>query len=48
MTDELGCRWDDPALEIPWPQQGAHVSPRDEALPPLAVLTGELEAAWPG
>jgi dTDP-4-dehydrorhamnose 3,5-epimerase len=46
MDDELGCRWDDPALEIPWPQQQAHISPRDEALPPLQTLLGELRAAW--
>jgi dTDP-4-dehydrorhamnose 3,5-epimerase len=46
MTDELGCRWDDPALEIPWPQQAAQVSPRDSALPPLEVLLRELRSAW--
>jgi dTDP-4-dehydrorhamnose 3,5-epimerase len=45
-ADELGCRWDDPALEIPWPQRDAHTSPRDEALPPLESLLGELRAAW--
>ena len=48
MADELGCRWDDPALEIPWPQREAQISPRDEALPPLAVLLGELKSAWRG
>ena len=47
MTDELGCRWDDPALEIPWPQQQAHISPRDRELPSLEILRGELEA-WRG
>ena len=26
----------DPALDIPWPMQAAHVSARDEALPSLA------------
>lgn len=46
MADELGCRWDDPALEIPWPQQHAHVSARDEALPPLDALLDEFNAAW--
>lgn len=45
LADELGCRWDDPALEIPWPQQEAHISPRDEALPPLEALLVELRAA---
>jgi dTDP-4-dehydrorhamnose 3,5-epimerase len=44
-TDELGCRWDDPALRIPWPQREARVSARDEALPRLAELVAELRAA---
>lgn len=44
-SDELGCRWDDPALEIPWPQAHAHVSPRDAALPPLAQLQLQLAAS---
>jgi dTDP-4-dehydrorhamnose 3,5-epimerase len=48
LTDELGCRWDDPALEIPWPQDGAHISPRDEELPSLEALRGGLRAAWRG
>lgn len=48
LADELGCRWDDPALEIPWPQQDAHLSPRDEALPSLEALAAELRAAWEG
>lgn len=48
LADELGCRWDDPALGIPWPQAEAQISPRDEALPPLEALLGELHAAWAG
>lgn len=48
MADELGCRWDDPALEIPWPQQQAQISPRDEQLPSFEILLGELRAAWQG
>jgi len=46
MADELGCRWDDPALEIPWPQEDAQISPRDAELPSLEVLSRELRAAW--
>lgn len=46
LADELGCRWDDPALEIPWPQASAHISPRDEALPRLEVMLGELQSNW--
>jgi dTDP-4-dehydrorhamnose 3,5-epimerase len=48
QADELGCRWDDPALEIPWPQREARISTRDESLPPLAILLDELRAAWQG
>jgi dTDP-4-dehydrorhamnose 3,5-epimerase len=48
LSDELGCRWDDPALEIPWPQGEAQISPRDEALPSLDVLLGKLKSAWRG
>ena len=48
MADELGCRWDDPGLEIPWPQREAQISPRDAALPSLDVLLGELRSAWQG
>jgi len=47
-ADELGCRWDDPALEIPWPQEEAQISLRDEKLPSLEELLGELRAAWRG
>ncbi|HMI81611.1 MAG TPA: dTDP-4-dehydrorhamnose 3,5-epimerase family protein, partial [Solirubrobacterales bacterium] len=48
MADELGCRWDDPALEIPWPQRQAHISPRDQELPPLEALLAEFRSAWEG
>jgi dTDP-4-dehydrorhamnose 3,5-epimerase len=48
LADELGCRWDDPGLEIPWPQQEAQISPRDAALPSLDALLGELRFAWEG
>lgn len=47
-ADELGCRWDDPALEIPWPQREARVSARDASLPSLDALLAELRAAWKG
>ena len=40
--DELGCRWDDPELEIPWPIKRALISARDEALPSLRELQREL------
>jgi dTDP-4-dehydrorhamnose 3,5-epimerase len=28
-SDDIPCRWDDPALEIPWPFAEARVSPTD-------------------
>lgn len=46
MADELGCRWDDPGLEIPWAQREAQISPRDAGLPTLEILLDELRAAW--
>ena len=44
-TDELGCRWDDPALGIPWPAAQVQLSPRDRDLPTLAALRARLEVA---
>jgi dTDP-4-dehydrorhamnose 3,5-epimerase len=46
LSDELGCRWDDASLEIPWPQSEAHISTRDAELPPLAELRAEFESVW--
>jgi dTDP-4-dehydrorhamnose 3,5-epimerase len=46
MADELGCRWDDPRLGIPWPQRDAAISERDAELPSLGVLRDRLLAAW--
>jgi dTDP-4-dehydrorhamnose 3,5-epimerase len=37
-ADELGCRWDDPALGIPWPKVAPMLSSRDAALPTASVL----------
>ena len=43
-ADELGCRWNDPELAIPWPTTEAITSARDAAAPPLSVLLQELAA----
>ena len=43
-ADELGCRFDDPELAIPWPEQPTLVSRRDAELPPLAQLSAALPA----
>jgi dTDP-4-dehydrorhamnose 3,5-epimerase len=42
--DELGCRWDDPALGIPWPEGTFQLSPRDDTLGSLAALELQLRA----
>jgi dTDP-4-dehydrorhamnose 3,5-epimerase len=42
MADELGCRWDDPALGISWPCSDPVLSERDRGLGSLAELT----TAW--
>ena len=41
-ADELGCRWDDPELDIAWPCTEPLVSSRDESLGSLR----ELCAVW--
>ena len=45
--DELGCRWDDPGLRIPWPVSEAVISERDASLPALGDLRVQLRAARP-
>jgi dTDP-4-dehydrorhamnose 3,5-epimerase len=45
VADELGCRWDDPELGIPWPHAPALISGRDAALGDLAALRRDLEDA---
>lgn len=51
IHDEYGCRWDDPALGIPWPQAIAPVlSERDEAACSLeellVTLRNEEHVPW--
>ena len=41
-TDELACRWDDPALGLPWPCGDPTVSERDHA----GGTWSEVVAAW--
>lgn len=41
-ADELGCRWDDPGLGIPWAPGPVSISDRDRVLPSLDVLLHQL------
>lgn len=45
--DELGCRWDDPALGLDWPVQPTLMSHRDRTAPSLATLLEQLEPWQP-
>jgi dTDP-4-dehydrorhamnose 3,5-epimerase len=40
--DELGCRWDDPALGIGWPHLDPILSARDQNLDTMRALEAEL------
>ena len=44
-SDELGCRWDDPELEIDWPCSAPLISERDHALGRLRALRDAWRAA---
>ena len=44
-TDELGCRWDDPALGIAWSCSKPLISDRDRDLGPLSALRDAWRAA---
>ena len=44
-ADELGCRWDDPALDISWPCEDPQISERDRTLGPLSELRNAWQAA---
>jgi dTDP-4-dehydrorhamnose 3,5-epimerase len=46
-ADELGCRWDDPDLGIPWPDKSPILSARDAAAPSLSGLRRQLEPWQP-
>lgn len=43
LRDELGCRWDDPALSISWPSKKALLSARDRDACSLEDLVREFE-----
>jgi dTDP-4-dehydrorhamnose 3,5-epimerase len=45
-SDELGCRWDDPALGIPWPASPELLSPRDATAPGFEVMKAAVVDAF--
>lgn len=47
-ADELGCRWDDPALDLAWPIDRPLLSPRDREAPGYAALADALARAMAG
>jgi dTDP-4-dehydrorhamnose 3,5-epimerase len=46
LDDELGCRWDDSGLAIPWTHEEAHISQRDADLQSLDQLIEQLSAHY--
>jgi dTDP-4-dehydrorhamnose 3,5-epimerase len=44
-ADELGCRWDDPALDLSWPTASPLLSPRDADAPSYGALARALAGA---
>lgn len=45
LADELGCRWDDPALGLSWPTSDPLLSARDAAAPSYAEMARDFSAA---
>ena len=43
-ADELGCKWDDPGLHIPWDIRPTELSPRDRDAPPLSKMLADYLA----
>lgn len=43
MSDELGCKWNDPELAVRWPERFAILSKRDQDAASLKNLVKELE-----
>lgn len=50
VNDEFGCRWDDPALRIPWPADcvAPQLSTRDESAGSLQELLSNLHGGGHG
>lgn len=46
LDDELGCRWDDSGLGIPWTHEAAQISQRDADLQSLDQLIEQVAAHY--
>ena len=46
-SDELGCRWDDPMLDLTWPTTDPLLSPRDATAPSYEELARTLMVREP-
>jgi dTDP-4-dehydrorhamnose 3,5-epimerase len=45
-ADDIGCKWSDPELNIPWPVTDPQLSERDRNAPGLASLKARLSQSW--
>lgn len=48
VSDEFGCRWNDPKLSLPWPTQDPLLSARDRTAGSLDELLDDLQRAKAG
>ncbi len=46
-TDDVACRWSDPALGIEWPREPTLISERDASAPPLSDVLEQLQPWQP-
>jgi dTDP-4-dehydrorhamnose 3,5-epimerase len=44
--DNLGCKWSDPELDLPWPGTCRIMSERSKAFPPLRELLAEVKIPY--
>jgi dTDP-4-dehydrorhamnose 3,5-epimerase len=47
-ADELGCAWNDPGLNLPWPCANPYISMRDSQLPGFSAFALQIEEGLAG